>query len=441
MTVVPVLSRNGKCHALLGVLGAIVITQTAWGQIGVVDADAWIGSANASRNFGDDTNLDISSSKRALIRFSLLSLPVGVLPSQVQKATLRFYANGVTGPGGTIDIAPITSPWTESVVTFNTAPVVGPSLTSVAVLSEGAYYSADVTTLVMGWVASSATNHGIQLSTSVAGTTISIDSKENRMTSHDAYLEIVLASAGPAGPQGAVGPVGPQGPAGVTGATGLTGAAGPTGLQGPIGVTGATGLTGVAGPVGPQGPIGLTGATGLTGAAGPVGPQGGTGDVGPQGPIGATGATGLTGATGPVGPQGPIGLTGATGLTGAAGPVGPTGPQGVAGNVGPQGPIGPTGLAGVVGPMGPQGPAGATAVYSSGGGQQVNSHVVAGSVGPNGLVTQTVILSGAAVFTNSSSYVCVASNSNFAINVIRDSGTQFRLVNVPGGADYICVGN
>ncbi|WP_236798013.1 collagen-like protein [Bacillus cereus] len=50
---------------------------------------------------------------------------------------------------------------------------------------------------------------------------------------------------------------------------------------------------------GPTGPTGPTGATGVTGPTGPTGPTGATGITGPTGPTGPTGATGITGPTGP----------------------------------------------------------------------------------------------------------------------------------------------
>lgn len=57
-------------------------------------------------------------------------------------------------------------------------------------------------------------------------------------------------------------------------------------------------------------------------------------EVGPPGPPGANGAPGQTGDTGPAGepgPQGPGGAPGGTGPTGPTGPAGPAGPTGLTG--------------------------------------------------------------------------------------------------------------
>src|SRR4029077_4757909 len=109
----------------------------------------------------------------------------------------------------------------------------------------------DVTSLVEGWIAAPASNHGVALvaSASAASTFVLLDSKENQETSRAPALDITLF--GPQGPQGAVGPQGPQG---ATGATGAQGPIGPIGLTGPMGPTGATGATGVTGATGAQGP-------------------------------------------------------------------------------------------------------------------------------------------------------------------------------------------
>ena len=125
----------------------------------------------------------------------------------------------------------------------------------------------DVTAQVNAWLASPASNFGIQISSNA---TLTIDSKENTLTSHPAVLELTVAGA--------------PGPAGPTGATGPAGATGPPGLAGVPGAKGPTGATGPAGPVGPSG-------IGAAGASGPAGPAGSTGPTGAFGPPGASGAS------------------------------------------------------------------------------------------------------------------------------------------------------
>src|SRR6202142_3551996 len=323
-------------------------------------SDAHISSAHPAVNFGALTNLAVGNGNTALMQFNLASLPAGTTSGEVAAATLKIYVNRVN-TAGAMDLKPVTGAWSEFAVTFNSAPTMGAVVGSpIAVAQADTVIIVDVTSLVQGWIATPASNHGIALlaSASAASTFVLLDSKENQETSRAPALDVTLF--GPQGPQGTVGPQGPQG---------VTGNAGP---QGPIGMTGATGSTGNTGAQGPpvsfRGTwlVGTTyligdsvffngtsyislvnpnvghqpdtdvangtgnwaflaqqGATGLTGSTGPQGPlgmTGGTGSTGPQGPIGMTGATGPTGA---IGPQGTIGMTGATGSTGNTGAQGP----------------------------------------------------------------------------------------------------------------------
>ena len=285
--------------------------------------DTYISSAQPALNFGSATNLVIAPGNAGLVQFDLSSVPPS---ATVAKAYLRVFVNKVTTGGG-LDIAVVTSPWTEGTVTFSTQPTVAaPFASNVPVSVGNLFVLVDVTPQVQGWLANPSSNLGLQITPAVAApsTSIQLDTKENTSTSHPATLEIaVTGPAGPAGASGAQGPTGPTGPAGPTGATG---AKGPAGASGPPGAAGVSGVQGPAGPAGPAGPTGATGAAGPTGPTGPSGPSGPAGAQGPQGPTGPTGTVGPTGATGVQGSQGPPGLTGPTGPTGATGPTGPLGP-------------------------------------------------------------------------------------------------------------------
>jgi len=293
-------------------------------------ADTYISSSASTSNFGTSTTINIGNGNTALIQFDLSALPAGLSATNVGKATMTFYVNSVV-VGGAVDVSQVTSGWTETGVTFGTRPTFLPPFeTGIATSAARQYITVDVTQLVKDWVTGVAPNNGVQISAAVAApsTVILLDSKETQTTSHPAFLDIVLQSAGPAGPTGPAGPAGPTGPtgpagvAGPTGATGPAGAAGATGPTGPTGVAGPTGPTGSAGPAGPTGPTGPTGSTGVTGPTGPTGPAGAAGPTGPTGPAGVAG---------PTGPTGPAGFTRAAGPTGPTGPAGPTGPSGPAG--------------------------------------------------------------------------------------------------------------
>jgi Collagen triple helix repeat (20 copies) len=283
--------------------------------------DTFINSGAPGSNFGAAVSLNVNSSNTALLQFDLSGLPAGVTSANILKATLVAYVNRV-GVGGAVDLAPVTSPWAESTVTASTPPTLGGVFSTIAVTQGNSYLVADVTSLVQGWTGGNAFGIAISASGTAPSTNILLDSKEATLSSHAAFLDITIGSAGPAGPMGNIGPVGLTGPAGPAGPTGPAGAAGATGPAGPAGV----------GPTGPTGPTGATGPAGAKGPDGPSGPTGPTGAVGPTGPVGSAGAQGLTGPAGNPGPQGP------------AGPAGPVGPQGSAGAQGPAGPTGPTGI-------------------------------------------------------------------------------------------------
>jgi hypothetical protein len=234
-------------------------------------ADASVSTLNPSTNFGSVSNLYVGPSDSnnhpiniTLIQFDLTSVP----SAPVAHAELRFYVNRANFFGH-LDVVPVTSPWVESAVTFNTLPSVGAVIATIPVSQRFAYVSVDVTQQVADWLSGKSSNNGFALLPSASDPTTSVvlDSKENDQGGHLPQLDISLQ--GPAGATGPAGPIGPQG---------VGGPQGPQGALGPAGATGPAGPTGVAGPSGPQGPAGATGATGSTGPTGPTGTQG------PQGP-------------------------------------------------------------------------------------------------------------------------------------------------------------
>jgi hypothetical protein len=290
-------------------------------------SDTYISSSAPGSNFGAGVSLNVTSANTALLQFDLSWLPAGTTPANILKATMVIYMNRV-GVTGAVDLAPITSSWTESGVTFSAPPLLGGVFSTIGVTQGNTYLVADVTSLVQNWTSGNAFGIAISASGTAPATNVLFDSKETTLTSHPAFLDITLGSAGPAGPAGAAGSIGPTGATGPAGPTGSAGASGPTGPTGPAGASpiGPTGPAGIAGPTGPTGPFGPTGPTGPAGATGALGA------AGPVGPLGPAGPRGPTGLTGPTGPMGPFGLTGPTG---PSGPTGPTGPTGVLQNVFP----------------------------------------------------------------------------------------------------------
>ena len=216
-------------------------------------ADASVSTVNPGTNFGSLSNLYVgpSDTSNHPINITLLQFDLSGVPSApVAHAELRFYVNRVNF-FGQVDVAPVTSSWLESAVTFNTLPSVGAVIATASVQQRFAYVSVDVTQQVAAWLSGKSTNNGFAISPSASNpaTSLVLDSKENDEGGHSAVLDISLV--GPAGATGPPGPIGPQGVPGPQGLLGPQGATGPAGAQGPAGPTGATGQTG---PTGPQGP-------------------------------------------------------------------------------------------------------------------------------------------------------------------------------------------
>jgi hypothetical protein len=350
-------------------VATIFACSTAHATAVTLTGDAHVSSARSTTNFGTLANLYVGNGNTALLQFDLTTLPAGLTSSQVAHATLTVFVNRVN-TGGTVSLAPVTSAWSESAVTYGTIPTVGAPVNGFTAAIAGQYVTLDVTSLVQGWVTAPATNFGLALTSTAAN--LLLDSKENDETGHAASLDITITSMGAQGPQGPAGVQGPQGIAGAQGVQGFPGTAGATGaqgIQGPAGPTGATGATGTIGAVtnwsssvtyqagqvvfcaacssNGSSYVALTSSTNQdpptqtgfwqliasAGATGPQGIQGTQGNPGIQGPIGVTGAQGNPGATGATGPAGPIGLTGATGSAGPAGATGATGATGTIGAV------------------------------------------------------------------------------------------------------------
>jgi hypothetical protein len=257
-------------RCLMGLLSLILLPSTTGATEARLVADASVSTVNSGTNFGSLSNLYVGPSDAGnhainitLLQFDLTSVPA----APVAHAELRFYVNRANFFGH-VDVAPVTSSWVESAVTFNTLPSLGAVIATVPVSQRFAYISVDVTNQVSDWLSGKSTNNGFAILPSASDPTTSLvlDSKENDEGGHSAVLDISLV--GPAGATGPAGPIGPQG------------------VPGPQGLLGQQGATGPAGPQGPAGPTGTTGVTGPQGATGPAGPQGPTGPTGPTGPQG-----------------------------------------------------------------------------------------------------------------------------------------------------------
>jgi hypothetical protein len=329
-----------------------------------VAADAHVSSAHTTTNYGYLSNLYVGNGNTAFIQFSLAGLPTGISAAQIASAKATFFVNRVNA-AGTVNVAQVTSAWTESAITYASIPSVNPtSAATFNASAAGQFVTVDITALVQSWITNPSTNYGIALSSSTAN--ILLDSKENDQTAHPAALTVTVTSMGATGFTGATGATGLQGVQGITGIAGATGAQGVTGYTGAQGVTGSTGFTGLTGTTGftgvtgTQGMTGTTGFTGVTGSNGFTGVTGTTGFTGYTGTNGSTGFTGTTGYTGTTGSNGFTGFTGTTGVTGYTGITGSTGFTGTTGVTGQTGTNGFTGTTGFTGYTGTNGFTGTT---------------------------------------------------------------------------------
>lgn len=110
-------------------------------------ADAYVNQDQPSTNFGTATQLiaDASPVRRSLLRFMV----AGTAGSRVTSARLRLYCVDGSPAGGTVHGVASTT-WSETGVTWSTAPAGGASVGSLGAVASGRWYEIDVTPLVTG---------------------------------------------------------------------------------------------------------------------------------------------------------------------------------------------------------------------------------------------------------------------------------------------------
>lgn len=157
-------------------------------------ADATINSDKPNKNLGKDQDLIAGKNNTALIGFDLSTLPVGSTGDSVTRAILLVWVNKIGFPGGSIEIIPVTSPWSEEEVTFASKPSFGLPLTTLSVLDKNQYVTVDVTAQVKDWLNNPGSNFGLAIKQPTGGpsTVITFDSKENKDTSHAPMIDITL---------------------------------------------------------------------------------------------------------------------------------------------------------------------------------------------------------------------------------------------------------
>lgn len=258
------LSLPRSAHALLlAALFSVALAGTpAFGQLPLTDDTYDTPPANNNASAG---NTNYGGSQYVLVQapgvssyllFDTTKLPAGVTAGNIQKAYLRLYIDAIT-QSGSLDVHLVSKSWSESALTYNTAPAWGNMVASGVVLKpKKQFVDIDVTPAVAAWL-NGTPNYGLVLSPS-SGSTISasFDSKENTNTSHNAELELILVNVGPQGPAGSAATVSVGSTS--TLAAGSAASVTNTGTSSvavlnfsiPQGASGAMGLTGPPGPAG-----------------------------------------------------------------------------------------------------------------------------------------------------------------------------------------------
>ena len=171
-------------------------------------SDAHVSAAFPAVNFGTSPNLNVlgvaGSATRGYVRFDVSSIAAGLGSGTITKAYLVLWASRVPTPG-TIQISEVTGSWVESSISNSFQPTVGAAVATASVSTEQSYVYVDITSLVLKWIATPASNHGIVIDP-VGSTSVIFDSKESVTTSRPASLQVET-----------------NGVVGSTGATGVTG--------------------------------------------------------------------------------------------------------------------------------------------------------------------------------------------------------------------------
>src|SRR5450755_4270853 len=99
----------------------LFVAGRAFGADATLTGDAYVSSVRSSGNFGTQTNLYVGNGNTSFLQFDLSTLPAGTTVGQIAGATLRLYVNRVN-TAGPVSVLPVTSAWSEGVITSANAP-------------------------------------------------------------------------------------------------------------------------------------------------------------------------------------------------------------------------------------------------------------------------------------------------------------------------------
>ena len=161
-----------------GTTPAAAATSTTYTSV----ADAAVREDMADTNLGSAITLRADGSPRAE---SYVRFQVGALPAPVSRAILQVYSLSTSDTG--VAARPVTGPWSESSVTWNSRPTIGAIIARTGATREGQWASIDVTSLV-----TSGATLDLAL-TSTAGASRSLRSREGGATAPRLVIETAEA--------------------------------------------------------------------------------------------------------------------------------------------------------------------------------------------------------------------------------------------------------
>lgn len=166
------------------------ISQLALAVTLPVKYDGYLSGSPAYRP-GGSSLMSVSTSVKAIMQFDLSALPSGVQASDIEKATLVFYVSSLSR-AGKLTVSQITTPWTESALSYNTNLLFsGDPLLTPVIANSSSFISVDITPLVSGWVDDPLTNNGLILTPAPSyNTGLGIATKES--SGRSAYIDVVL---------------------------------------------------------------------------------------------------------------------------------------------------------------------------------------------------------------------------------------------------------
>lgn len=173
----------------------------------VLVADSYTSLTSANGNFGSNPSLTVSANNAGYVKFNFEHfLLAGTKADDISKATVKFYVSKV-GTAGKLDLYPVLADWDEKTISANNAPQIGLlALTTqqIGKDAQGNYIVFDITNLFKQWLGdgqNALPNYGFALAAHPVDSNtpqlidISLDSKENSQTSHDAVLALQFKKA------------------------------------------------------------------------------------------------------------------------------------------------------------------------------------------------------------------------------------------------------